>query len=141
MEVLLVDDDDDLRAITRMFFEADGFSVLEAVDGEAALGVLDHERPDAVILDVMMPGIDGFTVLDAVRSQASTWDIRVVMLTCKTEPDAVTEGWTLEADDYLAKPFDPQELVDRVRMIMEASPRALRDRRAELLERLTTRGA
>lgn len=116
--LLLVDDDAALAAMLREFLELQGFAVAIAPDGETALTGLKISQPDLVILDVMLPGIDGFEVLRKLRE---SYDMPVIMLTARgTEPDRIL-GLMRGADDYLPKPFNPLELVARIRAILKRS--------------------
>ncbi|HZQ27827.1 MAG TPA: response regulator [Acidimicrobiales bacterium] len=141
-EVLIVDDDPDIRGILVFTMEDAGFDVREAGNGAEALEELEKRAPDCMVLDVMMPGIDGFGVLRSKRQLGVASETRVLMLTAKTSERDFVRGWELGADDYLTKPFDPDDLVERVRELLRAKPAALQERReaelqkAELLERL-----
>ena len=141
-EVLIVDDDVDIRAILAFTLEDAGFEVREAADGHQAIAALQLRAPDCLVLDVMMPGFDGFGVLRARRQSGLAPDARVVMLTARTAERDFVRGWELGADEYLTKPFDPDELVVTVRRLLKTSTNQLAARReaelkkAELLERL-----
>ena len=138
IDVLIVDDDDDIRAILAMAFRHAGYTVGQARNGtEAFVAVCRHEI-GCVVLDVMMPEINGFEVLNALRSEPESWDIKVVVLTCVTSNEAAREAWSLGADDYMAKPLDPDLVVARVRQVMAASRSAINDRRQAALDRLST---
>lgn len=114
--LLLVDDDTALASMLREFLELQGFAVDIAADGEAGLERLQNRLPDLVILDVMLPGIDGFEVLRQLRD---AYDMPVIMLTARgTEPDRIL-GLMRGADDYLPKPFNPLELVARIRAVLK----------------------
>ncbi len=114
--LLLVDDDTALAAMLREFLELQGFVVNVAADGESALTQLQDTPPDMIILDIMLPGIDGFEVLRQLRE---THDMPVIMLTARgTEPDRIL-GLMRGADDYLPKPFNPLELVARIRAVLK----------------------
>jgi two-component system OmpR family response regulator len=141
-EVLVVDDDPDIRMLVAFALEDSGYTVRQASDGEAALVALEAKAPDAMVLDVMMPGTDGFGVLRGMRAKRIAPDTRVIILTCKTEERDHLRGWELGADEYLTKPFDPEELVSRVKWLLQSSTEQLASRReaelqkAELLDRL-----
>ena len=141
-EVLVVDDDPDIRMLVAFALEDSGYAVRQAEDGAAALAALAVRAPHAMVLDVMMPGLDGFGVLRGMRSQHLAPETRVLFLTCKAEERDHARGWELGADEYLTKPFDPEELIERVRWLVSASPDELAQRRqqerdkAELLDRL-----
>ena len=141
-EVLVVDDDPDIRMLVAFALEDSGYAVRQAEHGEAGLRALEQKAPDCMVLDVMMPGLDGFGVLRAMRQRKLAPKTRVVVLTCKTEERDHLRGWELGADEYLTKPFDPDALVERVRELLRSTPAQLQERReqelqkAELLERL-----
>jgi DNA-binding response OmpR family regulator len=141
-EVLVVDDDPDIRMLVAFALEDSGYQVREADHGEAGLVALEQKAPDLMVLDVMMPGMDGFGVLRAMRQRKLAPKTRVIVLTCKTEERDHLRGWELGADEYLTKPFDPDELIGRVKYLLGASAEQLADRReaelqkAELLDRL-----
>jgi len=108
--ILVVDDDADVRGMVRTVLEAEGYAVDTADDGFAALRAVDGTRPDCVVLDVMMPGMDGHAVLSRIRAgQRST--LPVVMLTAAASDDQAWQAWTEGVDYFLAKPFEPAELL------------------------------
>lgn len=113
--VLLVDDEATIRDIVRRYLVADGFEVAEAGDGEDALRQFQARRPDLVVLDIMMPGLDGLEVLRRLRAES---DVYVILLTAKAEEVDKLVGLSVGADDYLTKPFSPRELVARVRAVL-----------------------
>src|SRR5204863_8435254 len=141
-DVLVVNDDPDIRGLLAFTLEDEGHSVRVACDGEAALAAIAEQAPDCMVLDLMMPGLDGFAVLRTKRQQGSAPDTRVLILTCKTSERDYVRGWELGADEYLTKPFDPDELIDKVKELLKCEPSLLQERReaelqkAELLERL-----
>jgi len=129
--VLVIDDERDLIELVRYNLEKGGFDVIGATKAEAGLEIARMNGPDAVILDVMMPGQDGLEVCRQLRADPRTSRIPVIMLTAKAaEADRVV-GLELGADDYLAKPFSPRELVARVRAILRRSAPA--DASAEVI--------
>src|SRR5687768_6646929 len=103
--VLVADDDPDMLTILRINLEAEGYAVEEAADGHRAWDLARAIRPDMVVLDVMMPGIDGIDVLTRMRTDPGTRDIPIVLLTAKTTDEDVWAGWRAGADYYLTKPF------------------------------------
>lgn len=115
ISILLVDDDADLRSLMSEFFMEQGYQVTVAPDGSRGLDLARQPQFDLVILDVMMPGLDGFAVLEQLRK---TSKVPVIMLTARTETASRIHGLESGADDYLPKPFDPQELLARVRAIL-----------------------
>jgi DNA-binding response OmpR family regulator len=117
--VLLVDDDEDVRHMTRVSLGFEGFDVTEAPDGEAGLAAIRAERPDAVILDVMMPGMDGLAVLREVRADEATAEMPVLLLTAKAGSGSEREGWDAGATAYLTKPFTGTALAATLRRLLD----------------------
>ncbi len=116
--VLVVDDEPMVREVLTTYLERDGYRVTGAADGAAAMEVLERSPPDLVILDLMLPKVDGLSVLAHLRRTA---DVPVIVLTARgEEPDRVL-GLELGADDYVVKPFSPRELMARVRMVLRRS--------------------
>jgi len=113
--ILVVDDEPELRRMLRRYLEADGFEVAEAADGEGVLTRLRGSPADLIILDVGLPGKDGFEVLRTIRGES---EVPVIMLTARAEEIDRVVGLTVGADDYVAKPFSPRELVARVRAVL-----------------------
>ncbi|MDH5508071.1 MAG: response regulator transcription factor [Anaerolineae bacterium] len=109
--ILVVDDETTIREVVRRYLERDGFNVVEAADGYAALDAVKDYSPDLIILDLMLPGIDGLSIARQIHSQHRT---PIIMLTAKGEPSDRVRGLDLGADDYVVKPFSPQELISRV---------------------------
>ena len=121
--ILVVEDDESIALGLRINLEADGYEVLSAEDGETGLAMARTERPDVVILDVMLPKLNGFQVLQTVRREGLTMPI--IVLSARTgEADKVT-GLELGAEDYVAKPFSLAELLARVRAALRRGPRAV----------------
>ncbi|MGH7531390.1 MAG: response regulator [Gemmatimonadales bacterium] len=116
--VLVVDDEPDITALVAYHLAKEGFRVSTAANGTDALRAAREERPDLVVLDLMLPGVSGFDVLTELRQRDETRDVGVLLLTArKDEPDRI-KGLSLGADDYIAKPFSPRELVLRVRAVL-----------------------
>lgn len=118
-KILVVDDEPKIVSMLRKFLVAEGFTVVEALDGEDALSVFRKEKPDLLILDVMLPGIDGLEVLKRVRKEKE--DIPVIMLTARSEEVDRVLGLGLGADDYVTKPFSLRELVLRIKAVLRRS--------------------
>ncbi len=116
--VLVVDDEPKIRTVLRGYLEADGFQVREAADGEAALASVAADPPDLVILDVMLPGLDGIEVLRRLRAGS---DVYVIMVTARAEEVDKLIGLAVGADDYVTKPFSPREVAARVRAVLRRS--------------------
>lgn len=116
--ILIIDDEEDLIELVRYNLEREGFQVKGATDGESGLDLASKETPDLVIVDLMLPGIDGLEVCRALRSGSRTSSIPVIMLTAKSaEADRIV-GLELGADDYVTKPFSPRELAARVKAVL-----------------------
>jgi DNA-binding response OmpR family regulator len=116
--VLFADDDPGMRTIVMMNLEAEGFEVTVVDDGNAALAEIERVLPDLIVLDVMMPGRDGFEVLRLLKDEPKTAVIPVVLLTAKATDGDVWEGWKSGADYYMTKPFDPDELAQFARQVL-----------------------
>jgi len=119
--ILLVDDEPAILKLARLYLERDGFRVREARDGEAALKAVEDLRPSLLVLDLMLPKMDGFEVCRRVR--LTNKDVAILMLTARNEDIDKIVGLELGADDYLTKPFNPRELVARARAILRRSVR------------------
>ncbi len=121
--VLLVEDDDDIRAVATLALRREGFDVTAVADGEAALTCVRTARPDAVVLDWMMPTLDGPSTCAALRADERTASLPVIFLTAKRDPAVVTRMLELGARGHIAKPFNPLELGARVRALLDAPQR------------------
>lgn len=113
--ILVVDDDPHIRELVGVFLREEGFTVLEAADGREALALLETTRADLVILDIMMPNMDGWQLCRELRE---LYDTPLLMLTAKGETSQKIKGFQLGTDDYLVKPFEPLELVVRVKALL-----------------------
>jgi two-component system alkaline phosphatase synthesis response regulator PhoP len=113
--VLVVDDDPGIVKLVRAYLEQAGYSVLTAQEGKKALHIARHDKPDLVILDLMLPEMDGWDVCRALRKES---DVPIIMLTARVEESDKLIGLELGADDYVTKPFSPRELVARVRSVL-----------------------
>ncbi|MBU8905236.1 response regulator transcription factor [Desertibacillus haloalkaliphilus] len=113
-KVLIADDDVNVREIIRIYFEEQNIELIEAPNGKAAVSLVDSESPDLLILDIMMPELDGYDVCREVRKHSN---VPIIMLTAKTEEFDRILGLELGADDYVTKPFSPRELVARIKAI------------------------
>jgi DNA-binding response OmpR family regulator len=119
--ILLVDDEANIVDLGRLYLERENYRVEAAYDGDQALDAIREKNPALVVLDIMLPGIDGFEVCRRVRAEN---DVPIIMLTARDEDIDKIVGLELGADDYLTKPFNPRELVARVRAILRRSDRA-----------------
>ncbi len=120
--VLVVDDDQTVSDVVRRYLERAGFAVTLAADGQTALRAYEAERPDLVVLDLMLPGIDGLEVCRRLRTRAD--EVPIVMLTALGEEADRVLGLQLGADDYVTKPFSPRELVLRVQSVLRRTTRS-----------------
>jgi DNA-binding response OmpR family regulator len=118
--LLVADDDEDILTLVQLRLSRSGFEVVVARDGEEALRVARERHPDLAVLDWMMPKSSGLEVLRAIRADAATADIPVILLTARASEADVQEGLDAGAVDYIAKPFSPQELAARVQAILGA---------------------
>lgn len=114
-KILVVDDEKRMVRFIQLNLEQDGFQVVTAYNGKEALDQVRTQLPDLVLLDIMMPDIDGFEVLKKIREVS---DVPVIMLTAKGEEDDRVKGLELGADDYITKPFSPRELVSRIKAVL-----------------------
>lgn len=130
MTILIVDDEARIRDFVRMNLELEHYRVIEANDGIQALEQLRENLPDLIVLDVMMPEMDGFEALRAIR-EVST--VPVIMLTVRQNEQDKIHGLDLGADDYLAKPFSPRELLSRIRALLRRSLMAPPSRKTEIV--------
>jgi DNA-binding response OmpR family regulator len=117
-KILVVDDEQNIINVVRAYLEKDGFDVITAMDGEKALDIYNNEIIHLIVLDLMLPKIDGEEVCRKIRTTSST---PIIMLTAKAEEDEKIEGISMGADDYLTKPFSVRELVVRVRALLRRS--------------------
>jgi DNA-binding response OmpR family regulator len=113
--ILLVEDDARVRETVRLYLAREGFTALEAADGSSGLEAVRTKRPDLVVLDVMLPGLDGFSVCREIRKFSA---VPVILLTARTQDEEIRKGLDLGADDYVPKPFSPRTLVARVRAVL-----------------------
>jgi len=114
-QVLVVDDEPHIRTVLRGYLEAAGFAVAEAADGETAVRAVRRDPPDLVLLDVLLPGIDGLEVLRQLRTFS---DVYVILVTARTEEVDKLVGLGVGADDYITKPFSPREVAARVKAVL-----------------------
>jgi DNA-binding response OmpR family regulator len=116
--VLAADDDEDILELIAFRLERSGYTVLRARDGEEALRVARETRPDLAVLDVMMPKLDGFELTRRLRADEATSKMPIILLTARAQDADVQTGFEAGADDYIRKPFSPQELRARVQAIL-----------------------
>ncbi|RMG99422.1 MAG: response regulator [Chloroflexi bacterium] len=120
--VLVVDDEPMARTLLRLMLVRAGFNVSEAEDGYDALEKVKKIRPDVILLDVMMPGMDGFTVCETLRNEEDTASLPIIMLSAKSDLDSINKGLRVGATKYLTKPISPEELTRHVREVLNNAP-------------------
>lgn len=130
-KILIVDDEPQIRDILRLYFEKEGFEVIEAVDGAQALLKLQEHKPELMLLDIMMPVLDGLEVCRQIRKIST---VAIIMLTAKSEDDDRILGLDIGADDYIGKPFNPKEVVARAKAVLRRAGSIERAEDKELLE-------
>jgi two-component system response regulator MtrA len=136
--VLLVDDDEDVRHMTRVSLGFEGFDVAEAADGPAGLAACRADPPAAIVLDVMMPGMDGLEVLRELRAEPALAEVPVVLLTAQASATAERAGWDAGATAYLTKPFTGAALAGTLRRLLDSDGTAGTGRaRHDLAQRFT----
>ncbi|MCB1868321.1 MAG: response regulator [Gammaproteobacteria bacterium] len=118
-KVLIVDDEQNIAISVEYLMRREGFDVSVAKDGEEGLAMIRSTKPDLVLLDVMMPKMDGFQVCSEVRADASLAGVRIIMLTAKGREAEIEKGLSLGADAYIPKPFSTSDLVSRVKALLE----------------------
>ena len=116
--VLIADDEDDIRELVAFRLERSGYRVLTACDGEEALQIAQQRLPDLAVLDVMMPKLTGYEVTRELRARSETAGIPVILLTARVQESDVDRGFESGADDYVKKPFSPNELRSRIQAIL-----------------------
>jgi len=133
-QVLVADDDRRQAEVIRRYLVADGHSAVVVHDGRAAIGEARRLRPDLLVLDVMMPGLDGLQVCRTLRAES---DVLVLMLTARSTEEDMLLGLELGADDYITKPYSPRELMARVRVLLRRAARPLKTDDTRQIGRLT----
>ena len=119
--ILVADDDDDVRELVVFRLERAGYDVVTAADGEQAVELARERHPDLCVIDVMMPKLDGYQVTRRLRETEGLSTVPVLLLTASVQEAAVAEGFEAGADDYVKKPFSPQELLDRIANVLARS--------------------
>jgi DNA-binding response OmpR family regulator len=116
--ILIAEDDGDIRALVTFRLERAGYEVIAAEDGEQALALIAERKPDLALLDVMMPKVDGLEVTRRLRADETTSRMPVILLTARVQESDIARGFEAGADDYIKKPFSPQELRSRVEAVL-----------------------
>jgi DNA-binding response OmpR family regulator len=123
--VLIVDDDPDIRELIAFKLRALGFTIEVAADGEEALAAAFAAPPDLILLDVMMPKMNGLDLTKELRAKSQTEATPIILLTAKAQEADIARGFSLGATDYIVKPFSPRDLVSRVQTVLERAPTAI----------------
>lgn len=121
--IMVVDDDQDMLKLLNRTLELEGFDAIVVADGDSALALLEEIEPDLVILDIIMPGLDGFQTLDLIREHSN---VPVIMLTARCEVNSLQKALALGADDYISKPFSTRSFVARIRVKLRRARREVR---------------
>ncbi|MCG8685499.1 MAG: response regulator transcription factor [Desulfobacterales bacterium] len=116
--ILIVDDEEDILELIKFNLKSEGYNILQAMTGEEAIKIAKQSAPDLMVLDLMLPGIDGLEVTRYLKNNDTTSEIPIVMLTAKGEESDIVTGLELGANDYMSKPFSPRELTARIRAIL-----------------------
>lgn len=115
-KIMIVDDEEHIRELVRFYLDKEGFECIQAANGEQAIEIIENQYIDLAIVDIMMPGMDGFTLVEEMRQYR---EFPVIMLTAKSQSKDKLKGFSLGVDDYVTKPFDPEELLARVKAILK----------------------
>jgi len=134
-KILIVDDDATMVNLLATILEIEGFKALKALSAREAFGIMGEEMPDLILLDIMMPELDGFEVLARLRKDAVTRTLPVIIVTVLKDGKDMLKGWRQEADEYVTKPFDPAELIETVRKVLA---RSLEERMRERARNIDT---
>jgi DNA-binding response OmpR family regulator len=116
--ILLADDEEDIKTVVTMFLQSEGFEVVTAFDGLDALEKAQSEKPDLILLDLMMPVLDGYEVCKRLRASEQTANIPVLILTAATQKESRARALRVGAKDYLVKPFEPERLLEKIQKIL-----------------------
>lgn len=133
--VLVVDDDPMVTRLVRINLELEGFEVIEAWDGNTALGLIEENPPDLLLLDIMMPHMDGWEILRRLRADPDMDRLPIVLLTARVQDNDMSRGWRMGADGYITKPFNPVNLADSLREVICSTPEEREDRRRKEIAR------
>lgn len=129
-KILVVDDDKNICELLRLYLEKEGYSVVFAHDGKAALEQFRNENPDFILLDIMLPHLNGWQVCSEIRKTST---VPIVMLTAKGETSDTITGLELGADDYVTKPFDPKEILARIKAVLRRTSPKKEDEKSNIL--------
>ena len=133
--ITLIEDEPDIQEIIAYNLKREGYQVSAALNGEDGLSIISQKKPNLILLDLMLPGIDGLEVCRRLRSQTDTQDIPIIMVSAKGEETDVVLGLGLGADDYISKPFSPKELIARVQAVLRRSSAQAKTKSDDKIER------
>ena len=120
-KILIVDDEERVRRLIETTLDIGDFQIFQAKDGEEALKIAQEEKPALILLDIMMPGMDGFEVCKRLKNNSETKGSYIIMLTAKGQKQDIEKGYTVGADDYFVKPFSPMELLNKIEKVLGES--------------------
>ena len=120
-KILIVDDEERVRRLIETTLDIGDFQIFQAKDGEEALKIAQEEKPALILLDIMMPGMDGFEVCKRLKSNSETKSSYIIMLTAKGQKQNIEKGYAVGTDDYFVKPFSPMELLNKVEQVLGGS--------------------
>ncbi len=120
-KILIVDDEERVRRLIETTLDIGDFQIFQAKDGEEALKIAQEEKPALILLDIMMPGMDGFEVCKRLKNNSETKSSYIIMLTAKGQKQDIEKGYTVGADDYFVKPFSPMELLNKIEKVLGES--------------------
>lgn len=137
MKVLIVEDDSEIRSLLEYFFNKEEYITLSTGDGVKALKIIKEEQPDVLILDIMLPSLDGISICNMIRKSPDKYGTpTIIMLTAKTEIDDVLGGFKSGADEYIRKPFDPRELIIRVKKLTDGKDTSSKEKELYIYKEL-----
>lgn len=139
MRILVIDDEPDVLFLCRVNLEHAGHEVLEALNGERGIEMAATDRPDLIVLDIMLPRLDGLSVLKTLTADPGTRDTPVVLLTARVQADDQLRGWRAGCCEYITKPFSPLGLTETVQRLHAMTPDERREQREQALARLEDR--
>ncbi|AMM41960.1 chemotaxis protein CheY [Candidatus Desulfofervidus auxilii] len=120
-KILIVDDEERVRRLIETTLDIGDFQIFQAKDGEEALKIAQEEKPALILLDIMMPGMDGFEVCKRLKNNSETKGSYIIMLTAKGQKQDIEKGYAVGADDYFVKPFSPMELLNKIEKVLGES--------------------
>lgn len=120
-KILVVDDEPSIARLVKMSLAVEGYEVKTAVSGFEAMESVEQDKPELIVLDIMMPGMNGYEVCMEIKKKPTTKNIKVIFLTARGNPGDAQQGFSIGGDDYIIKPFDPEELLEKVKNIIGAA--------------------